>query len=300
VQLLALPADVPAPTTDVAPLTADERHALQQASQHVTLGDDAAAGLLSLRRWLASQHRPLSDRRWRQWLGLMRVAAAAEGRHQLDLIDLWLGPHVTSPVPEQQAAVREWVEVNLLGIRPWDLRGFERAVQAFEAQLNIETSLPAEASAGTDAAAGKASLARGLDTGAAAAAAGPDTPRAQRGEPLRLNSPTQETRNRRHFSRLHIDARLAELRTLQHHLQAQQMAAHEAWQALRAQLDGRLWPPGPVQQAWLQTLQHNAMALDALVQAAQALADGFAALPLDTHSQAAPAPAVVWENLTAA
>ncbi|MFY8089323.1 MAG: hypothetical protein ACOVOG_19030, partial [Rubrivivax sp.] len=109
-----------------------------------------------------------------------------------------------------------------------------RAVQAFEAQLDIESSLPAEPRAGTDDAAGKASLARGLDTGADAAAQGADPQSGSNSEPLRLHSPRQEQRNRRHFSRLHIDARLAELRALQQHLSARQQAAHAACLVLSA------------------------------------------------------------------
>ncbi len=51
-----------------------------------------------------------------------------------------------------------------------------------------------------------------------------------------------------------------------------------------------------MQQAWQQTLQRNGTALDTLVQQAQALGAGFAALPVDANSQAAPVPAVAWQS----
>ena len=66
------------------------------------------AACTALRHWLAGQGLAVSDRRWRQWIGLMRTAAATEGRATVDAIDLWTAPYVVSPAPEWAPRVAQW------------------------------------------------------------------------------------------------------------------------------------------------------------------------------------------------
>jgi MoxR-like ATPase len=64
------------PQAPAQPLTTAERAAVAAAAAQMTLGADFVAGCQALRRFLAARQTPLSDRRWRQWVGLARTGAA--------------------------------------------------------------------------------------------------------------------------------------------------------------------------------------------------------------------------------
>jgi MoxR-like ATPase len=55
----------------------------------------------------------LSDRRLVKAARLLRVSAVSNGRAQVDLVDCLLLEHIFWQIPEQQAAVREWMLDNL-------------------------------------------------------------------------------------------------------------------------------------------------------------------------------------------
>ena len=88
----------------------------------------------------AARDRAPSDRRWRQWLGLMQVAAAAEGRTEVDAADLWLAPFVVADEPGQAEALAQWFQAECLRAVPQDAPWLTRAVEAFERQLQLEQS----------------------------------------------------------------------------------------------------------------------------------------------------------------
>jgi MoxR-like ATPase len=264
-----------------APIGPAERAALQAAAAQVRLGEAALQGCTALRGWLAARQWPVSDRRWRQWVGLMRVAAASEGREELDALDLWLAPYVVSGRPEQVDEVQQWFEAEWLGCTAREAPWLERAVQAFEQQLQLEAS--AQADEGDDAA-GKLALARAL--------------RREEGSDgdgmLRIVSARLEEQMRRHWSPVHVAARLAQVDEILAHIgrEREPVAAQAA--QLAADLARRLWLPPELAQRLRAGPAATLALLDALAARLQATRAGFAALPVDAALPAAvPEPVAV-------
>jgi MoxR-like ATPase len=123
---------------------AAERAAVLQAAAQVGVGQAALQACQALRHWLGGQGVSLSDRRWRQCIALMRTVAATEGRDQLDALDLWLAPYVASPTPDWVPRIATWFEADLLQAVPQQAPWLTRAVEAFEKQLQIEETAPAD------------------------------------------------------------------------------------------------------------------------------------------------------------
>ncbi len=256
------------------PLTAQERSAVAAAAAQVTLSEAALRACTDLRRWLAAQGVAVSDRRWRQWIALMRTAAATEGRREVDAIDLWLAPYVASPAPEWAPRIAQWFEAELLQAAPRDAPWLTRAVEAFEKQLEIEQSAPPEDDAGD---AGKLALARTIGRGETGAA-GASMPR--------IVSERLEARSRRRYSPVHVAARTAQV----DEVLAQSRAARQALDAERAQLvtalAPRLWLPPTLGLRWLGAQERTLQLLDDLVARLEIARAGFASLPLDAAAPA--------------
>lgn len=276
--LLELPAAAaPAPA---APLTAAERAALQAAAAGLALGDDARAALGALRGWLQREALVVSDRRWRQWVALMRMAAASEGRAVVDVLDLWLAPYVAAVRPDDGARLAQWFEADVLGAVPQDAPWLARAVQAFERQLEIEQTAPPDD--GSDDAAGKLALARAI------------APRDE-AEPgaLRIVSERLEARLRRRYSPVHVTARVAQV----DEVLAQARSAHTQVQAqadrLAAQTAARLWLPPSLAARWAAAHGHTLAVLAGLIATLERSRNGFAALPVDDTAAADEPPAPV-------
>ena len=271
-------AAAPAPAQ---PLTQDDCAAVSAAAAQVTLGDDFVRGCHALRQFLASRQQPLSDRRWRQWVGLARTGAASEGRAVLDAHDLWSAPFVAAATPEDAAPLAEWFVQTWLALPPSQAPWLERAVQAFEKQLEVEQAAPAEDG---DDSAGKLALAKSIGLG-------------QEDEVgmLRIASKQLEQNLRRRFSAVHVAARVAQVAAIEARLADEQSQWQQRLAEQQALLAPRLWmPPGLVEglharvQAALDLLQ----GLSDRLAAARA---GFAALPLreatpEGASEMAPAP----------
>lgn len=266
--LLALHGTPAAPAP--APLEADARAAVAGAAAKVALGAEALAACRALRAWLAREQRPLSDRRWRQWVGLMRTAAATEGRAEVDALDLWLAPFVAAAEPAHVAQLADWVDHHLVQAVPQQAPWLTRAVQAFEQQLEIEHAAPA--GEGGDEAAGKLALARAI---------GMTEPEGEGGL-LRMVSARLEEQTRRRWSAVHVQARVAQVDELLAHVAGQRDAAQAAHDALAARLAGRLWLPPTLSARWLAAHQHTLAVLDTLAAALVRTREGFAALPVDT------------------
>ncbi|MCK6424952.1 MAG: AAA family ATPase [Burkholderiaceae bacterium] len=281
------PTASPAPTAPPQPLHAAERAALHAAAAQVRLGEAALQGCRALRAWLAERRQPLSDRRWRQWVGLMRVAAASEGRAEIDALDLWLAPYVAAARPEQVAELQDWFVVDWLGCGARETPWLTRAVQAFEQQAQLEASAPADAGPDGDSGAGKLALARALqrDSGAGGSGAGED------GGMLRIVSARLEAQSRRRWSPVHVAARLAQIDEILAQI-ARERAPVEAQAAqLAADLAGRLWLPPELAQRLQAGPAATLAGLDDLTARLQAARAGFAALPQDAALPAlAPAP----------
>lgn len=105
-------------------LTSADLDALGAAAREVQVPATLRDALVRL--WKEATHREwdCSDRRWRQALGLLKMAAAADGRTELIPLDLLLLEYVLPPDPELAPDIRE-VLVEQLGSRavpPHDLR----------------------------------------------------------------------------------------------------------------------------------------------------------------------------------
>jgi len=277
--LLALSSATPPP---LAPLTFAERRAVLAARDDLPLAGDAVAALAALRAWLAAQgHAAPSDRRWRQLAALMKVAAATEGRAHVDALDLWLAPYVVAHEPAQVGAIEAWFIAEVARAAPEDAAWLERAVQAFEQQLEIEQQLPADDPQDGHDAAGKLALAEalGAQTGSGAALSS-----------MRLVAPALESRSaaRRVFGALHVRTRCAQVREVRVGAEAA-WASHAARRdALAARLHDRLWCPPSLARRVLEGPAATCATLRALIARLARCEAGFAALPV---GDAAPADA---------
>jgi MoxR-like ATPase len=262
--LLALDASAPLPAA--APLSQAECQAVAAAAQQVALGPDFVDGCQALRQFLAARGTPLSDRRWRQWVGLARTGAACEGRATLDRHDLWLAPFVAAATPADVNPLAAWLQDAWLALPPSQAPWLERAVQAFEKQLELEQRAPGEEG---DDAAGKLALARAIGMG-----------EEDGGGMTRIVSARLEASLRRRWSALHVQARVEQVREIEARLAEERRDWQVRLEEQQAALATRLWmPPGLV--AALHARIEAALALiDTLAARLAAARAGFAALPL--------------------
>jgi MoxR-like ATPase len=274
------------------PLERGERDAVAAAARGVVLGDDFVEGCTALRRWLVARALAApSDRRWRQFVGLARTAAASEGRAALDAFDLWLVPCVAAASPDAMPLLQQWFEDEWLQQPPSQAPWLERAVQAFEQQLSIEQQAPAEGSEGDDAA-GKLALARAMSRS-------DDTPPGL--EAQRIVSARLEERQRRRWSAVHVAARVAQVDEIEQQLGAQRRDTAARAQRQADVLGPRLWMAPSLRERLARRHADALGLLDAFAQRLAAVREGFAALPCDdSHAGAAPPPAVPLGDVTTA
>ncbi len=279
VALLELDDTAPSDDKLAAPITPAERRAIGAARDTVALGDAALQALVALRAFVARHGLAVSDRRWRQMLGLMRCAALTEGRARVDALDLWLAPYVVCPDGQALARVVEWVDEEVAHAVPRSAPWLGHAVEAFERQLDIEQRLPAEDDEGAaDDGAGKLALARTLG--------GDDSGGMPRIVPAAL-----EVRLRRRFSAVHVAARLAQVDEVIARAEAARATVQAALEALTLQLAGRLWLPPELAARWCGAHRQTLARLDDFLLRLAACRDGFAALPVDARLPAdEPAP----------
>ena len=104
------------PAAEIRPedqLTAADLDAIREAAAQVAVPDRVQKTLVAL--WQAGVHHEwgVSDRRWRQSVGLLKVAAAADGRRALSALDLLLLESVLPPSPDRSLEVREILVAHL-------------------------------------------------------------------------------------------------------------------------------------------------------------------------------------------
>lgn len=263
--LLALPAEAAADTGVVEPITGEELQRLLAERERVALPADVTSALAALRGFAQSQGIAVSDRRWRQLVALLRSAAISEGREAVDALDLWLVPYMVAAQPAQLDALHGWFVREVARAEPQDAPWLTRAVEAFEKQLEIELSMPAE---GGDDAAGKLALARAIgganDSGM-----------------LRIVSASLEEAMRRRWSPVHVAARLAQLDEVITRAGEPLPALREALAALETALDGRVWLPPSLAATLRANRRHTIDLLESLIARLAAVRAGFAALPVD-------------------
>jgi MoxR-like ATPase len=287
--LLTLP--TAAATLPAQPITSAERAAILVARDAIPLADDALAALRSLRTWLAAGDGSApSDRRWRQLVGLLRVAAASEGRPCVDALDLWLAPYVMATEPGAAAGIERWFVAQVAQSAPLDAAWLARAVQAFERQLDIEQQLPAvDDAANTSEGAGKLALAQSLG---GHDDLGDDDPGGDALASMRFVAAALESRQRRHFSPLHVAARQAQVAEARERARVARDAVHAQHATMQAQLAARLWWPPSFRQRVLEGPATTLGVLDALLARLDSVEAGFTALPVDEQLAAAEPPPV--------
>ena len=104
----------------------------------------------------------------------------------------------------------------------------------------------------------------------------------------RILSVTLEQRQRRHFSPLHLQTRLAQVQGLQDRVADALAEVSQQQKALAERLAGRLWLPPLLARHWLAAHGQTLATLQGYGQRLQASHDGFAALPQDPQLNGPP------------
>ncbi|MDV2858090.1 AAA family ATPase [Oceanimonas sp. CAM02] len=110
--LLTLNSDYQAPAAELK-LTSAELTSLRKAAEQLPLSPALIRLLHSLRRFLAEQEIPVSDRRWRKVVKLLKVSACCNGQSQADLLDAWLLPHCLWQQPDQHGRLTDWLHEHI-------------------------------------------------------------------------------------------------------------------------------------------------------------------------------------------
>jgi MoxR-like ATPase len=267
-----------APTPPVNALIDHSRlDALRERAPHTAVGETVLDLLLQARQHAAQTGQAVSDRRWRQLVELLKLQAASRGAPEVADWDLWLLPFVLAADPTHVPGWTDFFMHRVAQTAPLPLDGLERAVTAFEQQLDIERRAPADAQ---DDSAGKVALAKSI--------AGPT---AGESEMVRITS----ERAHRRYSPVHIEARVAQTDELLARLQALHSELATMAHSLLGEARSHDWLPP----SWL--LQIEAVHLGrcagvtALLAQLQTTRDGFAGLPLDETKVDRPAP-VTWAS----
>jgi MoxR-like ATPase len=288
-QLLALQ-PAPAPSVDGAqapsaarPITREELSAWLAKRDAVPLAPELVPHLQALRAVCAGQGIAVSDRRWRQLIGMLRTAALTEGRSEVDGLDLWLVPYLIAMQPAQVAGLQDWFAHEVAQAAPQDAPWLARAVDAFEKQLEIESL--AQSQEGDDSA-GKLALARSIGMSQVDAAEAGGAGGEGQGEMLRLMSASLESHLRRRWSSAHVAARVAQVdEVLQAACQRRDTVALRC-DGLRVRVRDRVWLPPAVSAQWLHDQQQTVDLLAVLVARLAQIRVGFAALPIDAQQAA--------------
>ena len=276
--LLQLPAQLSQPQ---ARLQQADLDALRQRAQAVELPPQVIDLLVQVRALCEAQSVAVSDRRWRKLVGLLQVQAASravdasgDALVQVDAWDLWLLPFVLAARPAQGAGLKDWFLSQVALAVPVDVAWLQRAVEAFEKQLQIEDSAPVSA---TDDSAGKLALARSISA-----------PGSEQGLVRRV---AEQARKR--YSALHVQARLAQVDEVCERAAAALQTVQATADVVAAQAAAHLWLPPQWRDAIGAVHAANVAAVSLLGTRADAVREGFAALPVDPAMEGAIPPEVM-------
>jgi MoxR-like ATPase len=247
------------------PITRAELQAIQAAREGVALPLEVLRQLQSLRALAAANGITVSDRRWRQLVGLLRTAALTEGRASVAPWDLWLAPYALAAEPAQVAPLQHWFFEQVAKAAPQEAPWLTRAVEAFEKQLTIEQSAQNEQD---DGGAGKLALARSIGG-------------AQDGGMLRVLTASLEAHLRKRYSPAHQAARLEQVDEVLARAQAHIAPLQAQAEATRLAVSNRLWLPPLLARTLCQAQAATLAVLASLVARLQSTRLGFAELPLD-------------------
>lgn len=274
--LASAPASDNRPPPPAALIDLDQVRELRGRRASVALQDDVLALLQAARQHALQGEAPVSDRRWRQLVALLQLQAASRGASAVNPWDLWLLPYVLAAQPADVPGWIDFFQHRVAHTGPIDFDGLERAVQAFEQQLDTEQRAPTETQ---DNSAGKLALARAIADPASA-----------HNELERITS----ERARRRYSPLHVASRVAQCEALLQRVQALQAELTSLASRVLAEAEAHAWLP-PSWQAHIRDVHQRRCERIALCGSrAQAARDGFAALPTEqTATPATPEP-VTW------
>jgi MoxR-like ATPase len=253
--------------------------ALRERAQATVLGADVLELLQAARQHAGNSEQTVSDRRWRQLVELLKLQAASRGADHVSPWDLWLLPFALAAGPDDVPGWTEFFLYRVAQTAPLPLDGLERAVSAFEQQLDIERRAPADAQ---DDSAGKLALARAISA-----------PNSGESEMVRITS----ERAQRRYSPVHVAARVAQCDALLSQLSALRSELEGVASQVMQGAHAHDWLP-PSWRALIETVHTRRCATLATWQTQlQAICDGFAALPVDEAlSDGAPTP-VSWERV---
>ncbi|MFN3495862.1 MAG: ATPase, partial [Hydrogenophaga sp.] len=251
--------------------------ALRLQAPQVSLPSEVLNQLQAARQHAAGHAQTVSDRRWRQLVALLKLQAASRNADQVSPWDLWLLPFVLASAPDDVPVWTDFFLHRVAHTAPVPLDGLERAVAAFEQQLDIERRAPVDAQ---DDSAGKVALARSISA-----------PSSGESEMVRITS----ERAQRHYSSLHIAARLDQCDALMAQVKALFVELEGvAAQVIESALAHDWLPP-----SWcglIETVHTQRCASVAALQAQlQTTRDGFASLPLDESSSGTQPTPVTWD-----
>ncbi len=123
-------------------LTTEEVLAVREGAKEVRLPKDVVDLLKELRTALRSQERamPVSDRRWRKIVNLLKVAAYTNGRSEVSRWDCWLLPFMVSDRPERAHLIEKWYEERVCSGRAAQPEELVRSLLAYEDQLEKDST----------------------------------------------------------------------------------------------------------------------------------------------------------------
>ncbi len=137
-ELLRLPEREPrAPGEDIR-LSSAELAEIARQVDAVALPPEVLDLLADLRAHLAAENVYVSDRRWRKLTRLLKTAALTDGRGEVSVWDAWLAQFCAIQSLDERSKVADWYRARLGTDRALNPARFTRAVEAFEAQLELE------------------------------------------------------------------------------------------------------------------------------------------------------------------
>lgn len=262
------------------PLQREDLHVLACAAARTTVPPEVVSLLAELRAFLQQQNQYVSDRRWVKLVHLLRVQAASDGRDAVSPWDLWLLPFCTAARLEQQAEISAWITARLGVDKPHAPERLNRVVEAFEAQLRVESS------------------AEDLNYDESGKLAFGDISNDAKGggEAMRMSF-----RTRRHYGETHIGARLAQIDEARALLASALAQADQACAELDRLSASHLWMDAEFAAAARSHLNATGDAIRVLQQRATIVRAGFDALPrLASDDQKSPPPVDFASTLAAA
>jgi len=135
--LLAAPVGVATPAREDR-LSPDDLGALRERARRVVVPPAVTSILAHLRRELRARSLYVSDRRWRQLLDTLRVAALTQERSFVTLADLWLAEHAIWQDPEQRETTAALLGEAFAEVLVKEPQRFHTLAKAFQARLEKE------------------------------------------------------------------------------------------------------------------------------------------------------------------